>query len=67
MPVRIYSAAKTVADCFKFRNQIGTKTAIEALKDAWRKNQVTTQDLYRFARVCRVLNIMRPYLEGVLE
>ena len=67
VPVRIYSAAKTVADCFKFRNQIGTKTAIEALKDAWKKKQVTTEDLYRFARVCRVLNVMRPYLEGVLE
>ncbi len=67
VPVRIYSAAKTVVDCFKFRNQIGTKTAIEALKDAWKKKQVTTEDLYRFARVCRVLNVMRPYLEGVLE
>ncbi len=67
MPVRIYSAAKTVVDCFKFRNQIGTKTAIEALNDAWKKKQVTTEDLYRFARTCRVLNVMRPYLEGVLE
>ena len=67
MPVRIYSAAKTVADCFKFRNQIGTRTAIEALKDAWKKKRVTTNDLYRFARICRVLNVMRPYLEGVLE
>jgi predicted transcriptional regulator of viral defense system len=67
VPVQIYSAAKTVADCFKFRNQIGTRTAIEALKDAWKKKQVTTEDLYRFARVCRVLNVMRPYLEGVLE
>ena len=67
VPVRIYSAAKTVVDCFKFRSQIGTKTAIEALKDAWKKKQVTTEGLYRFARVCRVLNFMRPYLEGVLE
>ena len=67
VPVRIYSAAKTVADCFKFRNQIGTKTAVEALKEAWQKRKVTTKDLYRFARVCRVLNVMRPYLEGVLE
>ena len=67
MPVRIYSAAKTVADCFKFRNQIGTRTAVEALKDAWRKKLVTNDDLYHFARVCRVLNVMRPYLEGVIE
>jgi hypothetical protein len=35
-----------VADCFKFRNQIGTKTAIKALKDAWKKKQVATEDLY---------------------
>lgn len=67
VPVRIYSAAKTVADCFKFRNQIGTRTAVEALKDAWGKKRVTTDDLYHFARVCRVLNVMRPYLEGVIE
>lgn len=66
-PVRIYSAAKAVADCFKFRNQIGTKTAIGALKDAWKEKQVTTEDLYRFARVSRVLNVMRPYLKGVFE
>lgn len=65
--VRIYSVAKTVADCFKFRNQIGTKTAVEALREAWKKRMVTTADLYRFARVCRVMNIMRPYLEGILE
>jgi hypothetical protein len=56
-----------VADCFKFRNQIGTRTAVEALKDAWRKKLVTNDDLYHFARVCRVLNVMRPYLEGVIE
>ena len=67
VPVRIYSVAKTVADCFKFRNQIGTKTAVEALKEAWEKRKVKGDDLYRFARTCRVLNIMRPYLEGVLE
>ena len=67
VPVKIYGVAKTVADCFKFRNQIGTKTAVEALREAWQKQKVTTEDLYRYARVCRVLNIMRPYLEGMLE
>ena len=65
--MKIYGVAKTVADCFKFRNQIGTKTAVDALREAWQKQKVTTEDLYRFARVCRVLNVMRPYLEGVLE
>ena len=67
IPVKIYSVEKTLADCFKFRNQIGTSIAIEALKDAWKKKKAKTEDLYHFARVCRVLNIMRPYLEGVLE
>ena len=67
VPVKIYSVAKTLADCFKFRNQIGTKTAVEALREAWQKKKITTEDLYRYARVCRVQNIMRPYLEGMLE
>jgi hypothetical protein len=40
---------------------------VEALREAWQKKKVTTEDLYRSARVCRVLNIMRPYLEGMLE
>lgn len=65
--VKIYGAAKTIADCFKFRNQIGTKTAVDALREAWKKRKVTVEDLYRYARVCRVLNVMRPYLEGMLE
>ena len=67
VPVKIYAAAKTIADCFKFRNQIGTKTAVDALREAWKKRKVTGDDLYRYARVCRVLNVMRPYLEGMLE
>lgn len=67
VPVNIYSVAKTLADCFKFRNQIGTAVAVEALKDAWKKRKAKPEGLYHFARVCRVLNVMRPYLEGVLE
>ena len=67
VPVRIYSAAKTVADCFKFRHQIGTTTAVEALREAWKQRKVTSEELYRFARACRVLNVMRPYLEGMLD
>lgn len=67
VPVKIYSVEKTLADCFKFRNQIGTAIAVEALKDAWKKRTVKTESIYHFARVCRVLNVMRPYLEGILE
>ncbi len=65
--VKIYSVEKTLADCFKFRNQIGASVAVEALKDAWKKRRVKTDDIYHFARICRVLNVMRPYLEGILE
>ena len=67
VPVKIYSVEKTLADCFKFRNQISTSLAVEALKDAWKKRKAKTENIYHFARVCRVLNVMRPYLEGILE
>ena len=64
--VRIYGAAKTVADCFKYRNKIGTDVAIEALRDAWRLRRCTMDDLWRAAKVCHVANVMRPYLEMVV-
>lgn len=65
VPVRIYSAAKTVADCFKARNKIGLDVAIEALRDYWRKRTGTIDELMRFARICRVARIMQPYLESL--
>lgn len=65
--VRIYSVAKTVADCFKFRNQIGTDVAVEALRDAWRTRKVTADDLWQSAKVCRVTNVIRPYLEALVR
>jgi predicted transcriptional regulator of viral defense system len=63
--VRVYSPAKTVADCFKYRNKIGLDVAIEALKDCIEKKLCTFDDLWRFARICRVANVMRPYLESL--
>jgi hypothetical protein len=57
------SPAKTIADSFKFRNKIGLDVALEALRDAWRKRKVTMADLDRFAKIDRVTNVMRPYLE----
>lgn len=63
--LRIYSAAKTVTDCFKHRNQIGLDVAIEALKAVWRTRKASADDLWRHAQVCRVANVMRPYLEAV--
>ena len=64
--VRVYDPAKTVADCFKYRNKIGVDVAIEALRDCWRSRECTTDALWRYAAVCRVANVMRPYLEAVL-
>lgn len=65
--VRIYSAAKTVADCFKFRNQIGTDVALQALRDAWRSKKAMADELWHHAKVCRVANVIRPYLEAVFS
>jgi predicted transcriptional regulator of viral defense system len=63
--VRVYSAAKTVADCFKFRNKIGLDVAIEALKDCLRQKKANVSEIYRYAKVCRVSNVIRPYMEAV--
>ena len=63
--LRVYGVAKTVADCFKHRNKIGLDVALEALKDARAKKKATADDLWHFAKICRVANVMRPYLEAV--
>ena len=63
--LRVYSAAKTVVDCFKHRNKIGLDVAMEALKDVWRARKASADDLWRYAQVCRVANVMRPYMEVV--
>jgi len=63
--IRVYSVAKTVADCFKHRNKIGLDVALEALKDARSQKKASADDLWRYAKICRVANVMRPYLEAV--
>ena len=65
VPIRVYSAAKTVADCFKFRNKIGLDVAIEALKDSVRQQKAKINEIYRYAKVCRVSNVIRPYMEAL--
>ncbi len=65
IPVRVYSLAKTVADCFKYRNKIGLDVALEALREARRARRVTSEELHRHARICRVENVMRPYMEAL--
>jgi predicted transcriptional regulator of viral defense system len=62
--VRVYSASKTVADCFKFRNKIGLDVAVEALRD-YRRKRGNMDDVWRFAQICRVSRVMQPYLEAV--
>ena len=62
--VRVYSAAKTVADCFKYRNKIGIDIAVEALRDFSRRYRGGANDLARFARICRVARVMQPYLDA---
>lgn len=64
--VKVYNPAKTVADCFKYRNKIGLDVAIEALRDCWKKKLATSDELWHYAKVCRVARVMRPYLESVV-
>lgn len=64
--IPVTSVAKTVADCFKFRNKIGLDIALEALRDAWRQKKVTMDELWESAQLCRVTNVMRPYLESLV-
>ncbi len=69
VPVRITGVARTVADCFKYRNKIGLDVGLEALKDALGKTgqtrRATVDDLWHCARLGRVANVMRPYLEAL--
>jgi predicted transcriptional regulator of viral defense system len=65
VPVGIYSPAKTVADCFKFRNKIGLDVAIEALRECLRQRKATIREIHRFAKICRVARVMQPYLESL--
>lgn len=64
--VRIYNPAKTVADCFKYRNKIGLDVALEALREALRERTCTVDELWHYAKICRVANVMRPYMEAMV-
>jgi len=63
--IRVTSVAKTVADCFKYRNKIGLDVALEALREAWQAKRMSSEEIWRFAKICRVANVMRPYLESI--
>ncbi len=61
--VKITTPAKTVVDCFKFRNKVGVNIAVEALQDAWRSQKVTADELWKYAEFCRMTQVMKPYFE----
>ena len=63
--LKVYGVAKTVADCFKHRNKIGLDVALEALRDARSQKKTSADELWHFAKICRVANVMRPYLEAI--
>ncbi len=63
--VRVTNVARTVVDCFKFRNKIGLDVALEALREAWRDKRVRMDDLWRYAKLYRVDTVMRPYMESL--
>lgn len=64
--VMVYNVAKTLADCFKYRNKIGLDVALEALREAWRSRRFTMTDMHRYAGICRVQRVMQPYLEALV-
>jgi predicted transcriptional regulator of viral defense system len=63
--VPVFTAARTVVDCFRFRNKIGLDVALEALRDGWNQRKFTLDDLWRHATRGRVANVMRPYIEAI--
>lgn len=63
--IKVYTPAKTVADCFKFRSKIGTELALQALRECFRERKATMDELWAAAKVCRVSNVMRPYMESL--
>jgi predicted transcriptional regulator of viral defense system len=65
MEIRVYSAAKTIADCFRFRNRLGTDVVVEALKLFHERKPASLRELLKYARICRVERVMMPYLEAL--
>ena len=64
--VPVYNPAKTVADCFKYRHKIGLDVALESLRECWRERAATLDEIWHFAKICRVSNVIRPYLESLV-
>lgn len=66
IPIKVYTVEKTIADCFKFRNKLGLDVATEALRLYIRRGKIRLEEIERYARIDRVQNVIRPYLEALL-
>jgi predicted transcriptional regulator of viral defense system len=64
--VRVYNLAKTIADCFKFRNKIGMDVARSALKNSLAEKKVSPREIMAYAKICRVINVIQPILESLI-
>ena len=64
--IRVYGVARTIADCFRFRNKVGLDVALEALAEAWRRKRFKMDELHRIATALRVQRVMQPYLEAIV-
>ncbi len=63
--VRLTNPARTVVDCFRYRNKIGLDVAMEALRDAVRSRKAMVSEIDRAAEVCRIRTVIGPYLEAL--
>lgn len=66
LSIPVFNEAKTVVDCFKYRNKIGLDVALEALREGWRGKRFRMDEIYEYAEICRVKNVMHPYLESLV-
>jgi len=64
--IKVFNPAKTVVDCFKYRGKIGLDVALEALREGWSSRKFTIDELQNYAKICRVRNVMQPYLESLV-
>ena len=64
--IKVFCLAKTVVDCFKYRNKIGLDVALEALREGWSSRQFTMDELLHYAEICRVKKVMQPYIESLV-
>ena len=64
--IKVFNPAKTVVDCFKYRNKVGLDVALEALREGWAARKFTMDELLHYAEICRVKKIMQPYIESLV-